>query len=185
MLFFIIAVFVSIIISTNFILKIQVNSLEKVHSLEQMQPSYQELKKYESEFKQMNSEVDLFHDIQQSNLRWLSVFYDLDSIVTEKIILTDLITKDYSITLLGKADTRNDLLKLQESINISECFSNAIVPLSNLVFKENVAFQIIFKVNDDCLRGIVVAKKETENPVDEDLINQPEEIANEEVISEE
>lgn len=185
MFLFIIAVFISIVISTNLILKIQTSSLDKVYNFEQTQLSYQELQKYEDEFKQINSEMSMLYDIQQSNLRWLSVFYELDSIVSEEIILTDLITKNYSITLLGKADARNDLLKFQENINASECLDGANVPLSNLVFKENINFQMNFRVKEDCLSGIIAAKKEAENYAEKETDNQSNETANEEVISEE
>jgi len=185
MLLFIIAVFISIVISINLILKIQVSSLDKIHSFEQARSSYQELQKYENEFKQTNSEISLLYGIQRSNLHWLSVFYELDSIVPEEIILTDLITKNYGITLLGRADTRNNLLKFQENINASECFDSANVPLSNLVFKENISFQINFKVNDDCLKGAVAAKKETEDYAEEKADNQSNETADKEAVSEE
>ncbi|MCX6765497.1 MAG: PilN domain-containing protein [Candidatus Moranbacteria bacterium] len=148
-----IIVFISILFSINLILKIQSDSWNGIYSLEQSQKEYQELKTYEEEFRQVNSKISSFSRLQEGHLYWSNVFYQLSDLVPEEISINGLITKDYQVSLSGKAKNRNNLLALQEKIQSSECFSNVNVPLSNLVNKENVDFQIDFEVAINCLKN--------------------------------
>lgn len=159
LILFILLIFVGIVICTNFILKVQVSSLDEINAFEQSHPSYRELQSYEDEFKQVNSKISLLYSIRKNNLHWLNTLYALDSIVPKEILLTDLITKDYRMSIAGIATTRDELLKFKETINNSDCFKDAEVPLSNLVYKENVNFQIDFNIADDCLKDNLSAKK--------------------------
>jgi hypothetical protein len=74
-------------------------------------------------------------------------------VVPENVNLSDLITTNYRISLIGKAKTRDDFLKFQEKIKTENCFSDVEVPLSSLVSKENVEFQINLKVKEECLKN--------------------------------
>ena len=136
----------------NFILKFQLNSLEKNYSLEQSQEKYQELKKYEDRFKQINSKTALLYNIEKDHLYWSKFFYELDKVVPGGISINNISNSGYKLSLTGKSAKRENLLKFQENINASPCFSDANVPLSNLVTKENVNFQIDFKIKEDCLK---------------------------------
>ena len=52
----------------------------------------------------------------------------------------------------GLADTREDLIFLKEKLGEDGCFSDIDLPLSNLVDKNNIEFQIVFKIKSDCLK---------------------------------
>jgi Tfp pilus assembly protein PilN len=151
---FLSAVFFLIVIlaDINFILKFHLNNLEKNYLLEQSQTKYQELKRYEEKFKQVNSKVMLLSNVERDHLYWSKFFYELDKIVPEKIAINSISNSGYKISLAGKADKRENLLKFQENINNSSCFSDVNLPLSNLVTKENVNFQIDFKIKESCLK---------------------------------
>lgn len=153
MLFLLVVLFLIIILfDINIILRFQLSSLEKNYSLEQSQSKYQELKKYEDMFKQINSKTVLLYNIENNHLYWSKFFYELDKVVPGGILINDISNTGYKVFLKGKSAKREDLIKLQENINASQCFSDVNVPLSNLVNKENTNFQIDFIIKEDCLK---------------------------------
>jgi Tfp pilus assembly protein PilN len=146
-----ISFFIAILITTNITLKIQLDSLEKTGSLEQSQEKYQELKNYEGKFRQINLQVNSLSNFQKNHLHWFNAISEVSNTVPDGIYISGLTTKDFNISLSGKAKTRDDLLALQDKLNANKCFKNLNVPLSNLVNKDDVDFQIDFEVQKDCL----------------------------------
>lgn len=146
-----IAFFIAILITTNITLKIQLDSLEKTGSLEQSQEKYQELKSYEEKFRQINSQVTSLSNFQKGHLHWFNAISEVSNTVPDGIYISGLATKDFKISLSGKAKTRDNLLSFQDKLKANKCFENLNVPLSNLVNKDNVDFQIDFDVQKDCL----------------------------------
>lgn len=144
--------FIAILLAINLNLKIQLGSLDKTYSLEQSQEKYKELKLYEDKFREINARSLLISKFQEEHMHWSHIFSQLSNLVPEGVFVRVLTTKDYQISLAGKAKTREDLLAFQEKIKSSPCFTEINVPLSNLVSKENVDFQIDFKVQKNCLK---------------------------------
>lgn len=144
--------FTAVLLAINFNLKIQLNGLEKSSSIEQSQDEYQELKSYEEKFSDINSKVSAVSNFQSKHLYWSSAFEELSKVIPDGAHITNLATKDYKISLAGKAKTRDDLLAFQERIKSSDCFANVNVPLPNLVSKENVVFQVDLEVKSNCLQ---------------------------------
>lgn len=151
-LFVPLALFVAVLLAINFNLKFQLGSIEKLQALEQSQEKYQELKNYEDKFRDTNSKVLLALSLQSGHLRWSPVLKRISEAVPEGVNLKKLATKDYSVSVSGAARTREEFLVFEEKIKTSDCFSEVNTPLSNLISKENVVFQIDFKVNDNCLK---------------------------------
>lgn len=143
-----------ILLDINFILSFQLNSLDKDYSLEQSQSKYQELRNYENKFKQINSKTALLYNIEKDHLYWSNFFYELEKVIPDGISINNISNNGYKITLTGKSAKRENLLKFQENINSSECFSDVNLPLSNLVTKENINFQMDFKIKDVCLKSM-------------------------------
>jgi Tfp pilus assembly protein PilN len=141
-----------ILFDINFILKLQLDSLEKNYSLEQSQNKYQELKRYEDKFKEINSKTAMLDNIEKDHLYWSKLFYELDKVVPDGILINNISNNGYRMSLTGTSAKRENLLKFQDNINASQCFSDVNVPLSNLVSKENVNFKIDFKIREDCLK---------------------------------
>lgn len=151
-LFIPLALFIAMLFAINFNIGFQLSSLEKFYALEQSQKEYQELKSYEDKFRETNFRVSLASTLQSGHLRWSSVLKKISEAVPERVNLKKLATKDYSVSVSGAARTRDDFLIFEEKIKTSDCFSEVNTPLSNLISKENVVFQIDFKVNDNCLK---------------------------------
>lgn len=115
------------------------------------QNQYQELAKYEDKFKQTNEDVEILDKIQNSNLIWTNFLTELSLIMPEGIFLSDLSSKNYQVFLAGKARSRENLLNFKANLEQSTCFSNINIPLSNLVVKQDVDFQMDIEVKKECL----------------------------------
>lgn len=113
---------------------------------------YEKIREFDEEFEKINSETDQVRMISSDQLYWSDLFVILSSSIISGIEVTDLATNDYSVSLVGKAKDRDDLIAFKDKLSAEECFSNVNLPLSNLVSKENVAFQMDFNVKEECLR---------------------------------
>lgn len=147
------AVFIAVLIAINIILEIQAEGMEKAYSLKQSQEKYIELKTYEGKFKEINMKIANASGLQEGHLYWSEVLYELSTSVPDDVYVVDLSTKDYQIFLTGKAKNRDNLLDFQGRLESSGCFDKINVPLSNLVSKENVSFQMDFEIKKDCLKN--------------------------------
>lgn len=148
-----VVLFVMVLLVINFVLKIQTESSEAIYQNEQSLTGYQELKLYEDKFKGANVQLALIAKIQDSHLAWVGVLTKLSQLFPDGVYINQLATKEYHLILAGKAQKREDLLKFQDAIATSECFANINAPLSNLVSKESIDFQIDFDIKKECLRA--------------------------------
>ncbi|MFA5777043.1 MAG: PilN domain-containing protein [Parcubacteria group bacterium] len=144
--------FFVILATVNFSLKLRMQEIGDSFRIDDSPKEYEELEKYEEKFKDINSKAMYKYKIQKNNLNWSGIFYKINDIIADDVYLSDLVTADYGMSLAGKAKTRDDFLKFQENIKAEECFSDVETPLSSLVSKENVGFQINFKIKEDCLK---------------------------------
>lgn len=146
-----IVLFVGILLSINLVLEVQNNGIASVLATTDSQNNYQDLKLYEEGFKRVNTKVANINKLQSGHLRWSGPLDLLIKSVPEGIYFTDLSTNGYKFLLAGKANERESLIEFQENISGAECFENVNVPLSNLVSRDNIDFQMDFDVKRECL----------------------------------
>ena len=116
------------------------------------QKKYEKLDDYKDKFKQVNETTAALLKIQSGHLAWSNVFEKMNAATPEGVVISNFNTKDFVVLLVGKAKSRDILLEFKNKLESTECFSEVNVPLSNLVLKEDVDFQIDFSVKEDCLR---------------------------------
>lgn len=148
----VVLIFAGTLFSFNIILKIKLSALENVHSLEQAQEKFQEVGKYEKKFRETNIRTAQLSKIQSEHLYWSKTLRELSKIIFDGVSITSLATENYKISLAGKTRTRDDLIRLQDKINSSDCFDGAEAPVSSLALKENVDFLMEFDLNENCLK---------------------------------
>jgi Tfp pilus assembly protein PilN len=153
LLFFIVAFLAVILANIFLILQIQLKSIENLSSQEQDLAGMVELKKYENKFKEINSRVSFLGQIEKSEVHWSNLFIILSRATPDNITLLDLATKDFTVMISGKAQSRDDLIKLKDNLSNDDCLKDVNVPLSNLVVKDNVDFQIDLKIKKECLQN--------------------------------
>lgn len=149
---FLMCFFLVILVMINFALDIQLKGVESAFQGEQALKGHQEIKSYEDKFREMNTRLVLTAKIQSSHLEWVPVLTKLSQLFPDGVYLNGIATRDYRISLLGKAQKREDLTKFLDAIKGSDCFVNLNSPLSNLVSREDIDFQIDFDIKKECLK---------------------------------
>lgn len=106
---------------------------------------------YQDVFKQANKQSQEVHQYTANHLRWSALFLLLDKIVDEGVVIVELLTKDYTVTINGQARTRDDFLRFEDRLKQTDCVSDVKVPISNLFSQTEVEFQIDFNIQRECL----------------------------------
>lgn len=145
-------VLIAMLISIYYILTLQKNVILDAYNAQKSQKEYQQLEVYQGKFKQTNLLVQNINKIHSKHLYWLNFFNQFSKILPEDVYVTDISTKDFNVFLVGKAKNRDNLLDLKSKLEAEPCFKNINVPISNLVVKEDVDFQIDISINEDCLK---------------------------------
>lgn len=152
LIIFTVVIFLLMLVSINFILTSNLNEIQKEGEKYAGKIEFQEISKYELNFGEINKGVDLVSSIQKNNYYWTNFFYELSSLAPPEVKLNSLVTEEVNISLIGRSETRDDLIVFKERLEKSECFHSVDVPLSNIVKKENIDFRIDLKINKDCLK---------------------------------
>lgn len=145
-------VFIILLFNVYYVLNYEFNSLSAAGLEGRSQDKYQELNVYEEKFKEMNESVAVLSKLQTNHLHWINVIDELGNSTPDGVYLNNLSTKNYQIFLLGKARSRENLLNFKAKLEESSCFESINIPLSNLVVKDDIDFQMDLMVNNDCLK---------------------------------
>ncbi len=113
---------------------------------------FSKIKSYDNQFNQANERIKQIASIDKAQLYWSRVFEKISQLIPVGIGLKTLSTDQYAITLSGVADTRENLIAFKDKLEKETCFSNIVLPLSNLVDKADVEFQITLDVDEKCLK---------------------------------
>jgi len=122
------------------------NKLSVEQQLEQEKLIAQEAKLSSTEeiIKELNSQLKTVEQIQGKYILWTNLIKDFSNSVPDGIelhtTLIDRITKQVKIT--GLAQNREILLSFQETMKEFTYFDNVVYPISNLIEKENINFEI-------------------------------------------
>ncbi|NTW26957.1 MAG: PilN domain-containing protein [Candidatus Moranbacteria bacterium] len=144
--------FIVILGNIYYLLMLSHNTSVAAKSQAESQDKYQELSSYEKKFKEVNDNSAKLLKIQSLHLYWANIFNKVGTILPDGISITNFSTKDFQIFLVGKARNRDTLLNFKAALESETCFANINVPLSNLVVKENIDFQMDLTINKDCLK---------------------------------
>jgi Tfp pilus assembly protein PilN len=144
-------VMIVILLDSLYVLNYEKDSVAKIYARQQDQQQYQNLKDFQDSFKQANNSATTALNFQNKNLHWTNVLRELGNIFPDNVSLSEISTKDFQIIITGSAKTRQDLLNLQSQLQQSVCFQNVDVPLSDMIQKSDIEFQVDFYVKTDCL----------------------------------
>jgi Tfp pilus assembly protein PilN len=109
------------------------------------------LRQYEDKFLGINEALGVVGKIQMNHVYFSQLFRVLDVTLPKEVLLKQMISKDRVVTLIGTAETRENLLYFEEQLKKSACIENVNVPLSNLFSQKNLDFQLDFTLTFDCL----------------------------------
>lgn len=152
-LFFIIVIFLMLLLSLKYILIFNLNAQNSELDGKQNKGKYEKIISLDNNFKAINALVALDGSIQGDQLYWSKLFEKISTIIPEGIRIIKIANKNHTILMAGVADTRDILVSMREKLSQEPCFSNINLPLSNLVSKDNIAFQIEFEIKDECIKN--------------------------------
>jgi len=152
-LFFLVPIvlFAIILFDVNLVLDIKNEGLNKNLESVIANDGYKDLKFYEDNLETINKKIVNINNLQEKHFRWSVIINMLIEVMPPNVYLTELSTKDYQVFLVGKAKQREALINFQEKMKQTECFENINTPLSNLVAKSDIDFQMDFQIKKDCL----------------------------------
>lgn len=134
-----------------FLLDMQLDIIVLNNAKQSEQGAYRELDEYEKTIKEFNGEVAAIKDISDKHLQWSGYLSTVAALIPEGVSISDMSTKEYQVFLVGEAKSRESMMKFKEALEGSACFESVNVPLSNLVAKEDIEFQVDVTLKRDCL----------------------------------
>lgn len=114
---------------------------------------YKTIRYYESKFSEINSKISKISNIVGGQIYWLNLFSKLEDALPDNVEIGGMSTNNFSVHFTGKAKTRDDLLLFKNNLEKEVCFENINLPLSDLVSKENIIFQIDLEIREDCIKN--------------------------------
>lgn len=135
-----------------FLLNYQVKGAQlALESFNQYNQESRKLTEYQEAFRQANNlSADITQYLDQHH-QWGGLFLLLERLTPAGVSLTGLSTKDYTVSIAGRADTRDQFLAFEAALKAVECTSDVKVPLSNLFAQTELDFQIDFNIKKECL----------------------------------
>jgi Tfp pilus assembly protein PilN len=150
--FLLLVILAYFIFGLNKVVDMNVEMLATSQKLENEGEKYQEIKKYEEGFKEINGDISEILKIKKDQLYWSVMLDRLSSGTNAGIEINSLANKDYSVYLAGRANNRDDLISFKDTLSRDDCFEEVDLPLSNLVTQENIDFQMDLKIKEACLK---------------------------------
>lgn len=114
---------------------------------------YETIKYYERKFSEINSKISKISSITGGQIYWLNLFSKLEDALPDNVEISGMSTNNFLLHFTGKAKTRDDLLLFKNNLEKEVCFENVNLPLSDLVSKEDVVFQIDLEIREDCVKN--------------------------------
>jgi hypothetical protein len=148
--------YLTIVICTYLVLDFQLRSLEALekNAMIASQSEVDRLDTYEQKFDNINKQVGVIGAIDRSHIYFSKVFTLIDPLLPAGVTVANLTTKEYTISLFGRAETREQLLELDENLkNGGQCFEKVAIPLQNLFSQEDIDFQVDFTLAPECLKN--------------------------------
>lgn len=136
----------------DYILKINLSLVSNSVQSGNKKESFEKVKQIDEEFEKINGAIEQVEKIQKEQLYWSEALLKLNALVPETVVINNLATKDYKLLIAGTSKDRDGLLEFKGNLEKEKCFSAVSLPLSDLVSKDNVDFQMDFNVSKECLK---------------------------------
>ncbi|MEW6610331.1 MAG: hypothetical protein AB1352_01720 [Patescibacteria group bacterium] len=104
--------------------------------------------------RELNDELNANAYFSQEYVAWSHWLSTFSSLVPRgnQIITMELKRNERTLHMEGKSKTRDDLLKLKTNLETSSLITELQFPLSNLLLKENIHFELSASINPESLK---------------------------------
>ena len=131
---------------------LQIKHQETVNATALDKGKVAEITDAQTEFAETNKRVEEVARFQKEHTVWSGMLVHMQEALPIGVDIEEIKTNERKISLVGRSETRDILLRFQDNLNATECFANAKVPLSDLFTQDNVAFQLDFEIKQNCLK---------------------------------
>ena len=141
-------IFILMLVSVNYIISLNDSLVAEERNSGK---EYKQVEEFQREVKEMSKLVSEVEKIQKGQLFWSHLGEVMNRNIPNGVMLENLTTKEYGVSFFGKSKTRGELVQLKEALEKEKCISDLNFPLSNLISKEDISFQINFEMKKECL----------------------------------
>jgi len=140
-----------------FVLKTETSIMEDVRKSVTEKESYQEIAAMHEKFKNIHQKMNASNTLNNGHILWSQLFVMLSENITDDISVNSIKTAGNIITIQAVADARESVISLKDRFRNVErdgvkCFTDIVVPESQLTVPFDVTFTMTFKVNLACLK---------------------------------
>lgn len=146
----VLAIFVLILISTYFSLRILINSQNNLIEIRQSDKKIQRQSEIEKKVQWLNQEAKKINLKQNDLIVWVPILEELSQITSAGIYLINFSyrTPIDQINLNGWASNRDKLLAFENSLKESPYFKEVKSPLTNLIKQTDINFSFTLKLDE-------------------------------------
>jgi Tfp pilus assembly protein PilN len=140
-----------------FILKTEINIMQDIKSKVVEQEQYEDIIRAQEEFKDVHEKMKTVENLLGNHVEWSQLLILLSENISKNIKVNSIDINDDVVVIGAIADTREDVVRLKDMFrnivkNEVNCFSDIVVPESQLTIPIDVTFVMTLKVNLECLK---------------------------------
>ena len=109
-------------------------------------------KVFNQDIREFNQRLAAVSKIQKDYIDWTKFLIGLTQLIPEDVKVDSITIDGNKILVSGLAKSRTQFLALKDNLENSELFSNVVVPLENLLKKDNVDFDLKADINLDQIK---------------------------------
>lgn len=140
-----------------FILKTETSIMQKTKDEIVQQEQYKEIATMHEKFSDVHKKMALVDQLNKEQVSSSRFLIMLSESISQNVILSSVVVDENTIVIKAIADTREDVVLMKEQFrdiqyNDIHCFSDIIVPESELTVPVDVIFTMTSKVNLECFK---------------------------------
>jgi len=140
----------TVFIFSYFLLNNEKNSLDELINKEITLQLEGEVSAVEDATSELNKQLMSANNIQLEYIKWTNIIKSFSSTISGGIILTNLqfVSTDQELNIKGVAQNRDILIDFQNNLEELSYFNDINIPISSLLQKENINFEITGQLTD-------------------------------------
>lgn len=142
-------VFLVFLISNLFILNIYKKINQDEIKKEESSGLNKTINEAKKEIDEKHMETEEFLKVFSKGDSYWVYLDEINQSLPEEVYFKELNLDKENLEIKGWSETRNDLLKFEESLKQKEIFKEIEMPISNLTSQENINFEIIVNLQDN------------------------------------
>ena len=124
---------------------------ENVEEKKRTNEAYADIALYEESFRQVRETLPKTSTVLENQKIGSKILRVLEQATNVPGMFTSLNVTGGEAKISGRAEMRDTLLGLQENLRAQSCFSEVVLPWSQMAQKENVDFDIALAIRPECL----------------------------------